>query len=188
MGFLLIVLGRRCRSIVAFAAAIVFSGVAWGGADSQSAEEIFPWNFGYAYPMWQEADDYRRISEYFTGKENQGGDMVLRTDGGVRQGLYFRVGLPVGQRIPKHARVRVEYLRSDIPQVLSEEFVLPLAKRGGLFSEVRFGLTGRAWPSQSLRLVAWKITLRDEAGRPLAQMQSYLWGLPKLDAQEPEEK
>lgn len=171
-------LGRRCWSMFALAAAIAFGGWLRAVEPAVTACEVFPWQLNYVYPVWQEAEDYKRISEYFTGKERTGGDVVLRTERAVREGLYFRIGLPWGEKAPEYARVQVEYLRSDEPRVRTEEFVL--SSSGGPFSEVRLGLTGTAWPEKRLRLVAWRVTLRDEAGRPLAQTQSYLWGLPEL--------
>jgi hypothetical protein len=40
-----------------------------------------------------EADRFVRLSEYFTGKENQGRRVFLRTDPESRGGLYFIVRL-----------------------------------------------------------------------------------------------
>lgn len=181
MGHVRTVLSRRCWKAFALASAIVFGGRLLAEEVTVPRDESFPWQLSYVYPVWQQAEDYKRISEYFTGKEPVGNDVILRTDRAIREGLYFRIGLPSGKNAPEHARVRVEYLRSDEPRVRTEEFILPTTASGGPFSEVRLGLTGAAWPKGKLRLVAWRVTLRDEAGRPLAQAQSYLWGFPSAE-------
>src|SRR4051812_20319151 len=42
---------------------------------------------------WREGASFKRISEYFTGKENMGDSVILRTRAEQRSGFYFFVRL-----------------------------------------------------------------------------------------------
>ncbi|MDR1497077.1 MAG: hypothetical protein LBS59_01495 [Puniceicoccales bacterium] len=129
---------------------------------------------GYIYTRWQEARDFKRISEYFTGREATGGNIVARSDATNRSGMYFRVGLPTDMHIPAHSVVTIDYVCSDSPQPRSHTFELP-ERTVFLFTELRLGLTGREWRDKETSLVAWCFTLRDNAGVVLARKQSFLW-------------
>lgn len=136
----------------------------------------------YVYPVWREAQDFKRISEYFTGRESQGGNIVVRTDKAERSGMYFHVGLPWGTRFKEGATAILEYIHSDGPGVETRTFALP-GMPSGIFAELHLGLTGQDWPGSTRRLrvshrrflVAWRLTLKDAAGAILARRQSFLW-------------
>jgi hypothetical protein len=138
----------------------------------------------YVYPAWREAQDFKRISEYFTGRENQGGNLILRTDEAERSGMYFHVGLPLGMRFEDGTTAVLEYIHSDAPDVETRTFVLP-EMPPGIFAELLLGLTGKDWPKSTRKakshhtrsLVAWRITLKDSAGVILVLRQSFLWAM-----------
>ncbi|MDR0536415.1 MAG: hypothetical protein LBG65_08745 [Puniceicoccales bacterium] len=150
--------------------------------------------FSYVRPEWHDERVFKRVSEYFTGKENQGGDVVLRSTPEVRRGMYFQIGLPLWTDIPGGSTLQVEYRRGDSRDVFSHIFQLP-AFRAHPFFEIRAGLTGPQWegpaaadapkPSparkiskpQKKRLVAWRVTLRTPDGR-VWESHSFLWELP----------
>lgn len=148
-----------------------------GGDDATTTQQEPPVRVSYVYPGWQDDVRFRRISEYFTGRENTGGDIIMRTHSTVRSGFYFRIGLPVGTRFPAHSTGTVEYIRSDNPDVHTHVFDLPALSLNP-FTEICLGLTGTSWPRRDLKLVAWRFTLKDNTGAILAQRQSFLWALP----------
>jgi hypothetical protein len=159
--------------------AVLLSGLAQtahGDGDDATATPP-PVRVSYVYPRWQDDAQFRRISEYFTGRENTGGDIVVRTHSPVRSGLYFRIGLPVGTQFPAHSTGTVEYIRSDSPDVRTHVFDLPALSLNP-FTEICLGLTGESWPKRDLSLVAWRFTLKDNTGAILARRQSFLWALP----------
>lgn len=125
------------------------------------------------------ANDFKRVSEYFTGKENKGGDIVLRTDSRDRRGLYFMVALDHLDKLPAGAVATVEFVAADKPEPRKHLFVLPPVAASDLFKELRLGFTGADWPQNDPDVIAWKVTLRDpKTGALLASDRSFLWELP----------
>ncbi len=105
------------------------------------------------------AEDFKRISEYFTGEENHGGDVVLYTDSTDRRGLYFMVALDRIDTLPEPTLAVVEYVTADKAEPQKCLFVLPALTTPGAFRELRLGVTGGDWPHANPKVVAWKITL-----------------------------
>src|SRR4051812_35790644 len=57
---------------------------------------------------WKEGNSFKRISEYFTGKENPGDTVVLRTRPDQRSGFYFFVRLNnAGSSTPVKVNVEI---------------------------------------------------------------------------------
>ncbi len=124
--------------------------------------------------------DFKRISEYFTGEENQGGDVVMYSDPSDRRGLYFMVALDRFDKLPSGVVAVLEYVSSEEAKPLKKTFLLPAASRYGIFRELRLGVTGKDWPATNPKVVAWKISLRDkETDTLMASAQSFLWALPE---------
>ncbi|MDR2863267.1 MAG: hypothetical protein LBV54_05275 [Puniceicoccales bacterium] len=134
----------------------------------------------YVYVRWQGATDFKRISEYFTGREDTGGNLIVRTDPAIRAGLYFRVGMPFGFQLPEHAKAVLEYVCDDAHAVSKHTFDLP-AMPGGPFAEILLGVTGKNWPDRKRKLVAWRITLTGENDTVIACRQSFLWSMREPD-------
>lgn len=134
------------------------------------------------------AQDFVRISEYFTDKENTSGRVILRTDPSERGGYYFIVSLTwhPGTTLPAGTQADLDYIRSDDPDTRHAHFVF--TQPTGTLPEILLGLTGKDWAEKNLKLTAYKITLKDADGKVLADRQSFLWAMPaepKADAPAP---
>ncbi len=123
---------------------------------------------------WRDAASFKRISEYFDGKENTGGEAVLRTHPDQRGGYYFlvRVTNPAAAR-PATARLQVITHTDAKPQTFT---FTPALKAGA--TVFHLGLTGPDWPDAKADPVAWKLELTDAEGKVLATEKSYLWDKP----------
>lgn len=131
------------------------------------------------------AQDFVRISEYFTDKENTSGRVILRTDPAERAGYYFIVSLEwhPGVTLPAGTQADLDYIRSDDPDTRHAHFVF--TEPTGTLPEILLGLTGQDWAAKNLKLTAYKVTLKNAEGKVLADRQSFLWALPaevKADA------
>ena len=127
-----------------------------------------------AFTGWRDAASFKRISEYFDGQENTGGQIVVRTHPDQRSGYYFLVrtanpGAPLGVKIslqlslPSEAKPRTYRFATEVPAGAA---VLNL------------GLTGADWPNAKTNPVAWKLDVLAPDGRVLASEKSYLWEKP----------
>lgn len=127
------------------------------------------------HPGWREAASFKRISEYFDGRENTGGELVFRTHPDRRGGYYFlvRVANPGAARAIT-ARLQVITETEAKPR---EYTFTPALKAGG--TVFHLGLTGSDWPEATATPVAWKLDLADTDGRVLATAKSYLWEKPQ---------
>lgn len=105
------------------------------------------------------ASDFTRISEYFTGDENHGGDVVLYSDSSDRSGLYFMVAIDRLGKLPDGAIAVLEYVTAEKAEPQKCLYVIPRLDDVGLFREFRLGITGQDWPAHNPKVVAWKITL-----------------------------
>jgi hypothetical protein len=126
------------------------------------------------YTGWRDAASFKRISEYFDGKENTGGLTILRTQPDQRAGYYFlvRTANPGG---PRSVSARLEVITSATARPTVH--TLPLALKAG-DTVVQLGLTGSDWPEARTSPVAWKLDLTDAGGRVLVTEKSYLWEKP----------
>lgn len=126
------------------------------------------------YPAWRDAASFKRISEYFTGRENTGGEQVIRTHPGERAGYYFLVRTRnTGAAQPAQARLSVISSLASEPRVF--EFPVELRAQDTVF---HLGLTGGDWNDAQANPVAWKLELLDASGRTLVTEKSYLWEKP----------
>ena len=121
--------------------------------------------------------DFVRIPEYFTGKEYQGNQVIVRTKNS-RAGLYFVLELdePL-EKLPKNCEVFVEIVRSDGPEAKLYKLSLPAETKGR--REVLLGITGDDWESPKIKPIAWRIEIKDGTGKVIASKQSFLWGHEK---------
>jgi hypothetical protein len=127
-----------------------------------------------------DAGRFKRISEYFDDQENKGGHVVERTQPNDRTGYYFIVDLDwhPGVIMPAGTKVVLDYIRGDNPTPRQAVFTFP--KAASTWSEIFVGLTGSDWPSATMELVAYKLTIETADGTVLAQHKSFLWDLPDL--------
>ena len=132
-------------------------------------------DFLHVWPSWREAEAFDRISEYFGGGENRGGQVILRTQPGVRAGYYFLMRVKSATARPG-VRIEVHVIRPDAPEpkVFAFATALPAGE-----AVLQLGLTGPDWPGGEKRNpVAWKITVLDAAGKLLNEHKSFLWEKP----------
>lgn len=130
--------------------------------------------FVRVFTGWRDASSFKRISEYFTGREDTGDEVVLRTQPDERAGYYFlvRTANVGGER---DARFELDVILPNAPEPRRHVFPARLPTGGALF---RLGLTGADWPDRTVDAVAWRLELRGEDGTLLASARSYLWEKP----------
>jgi hypothetical protein len=128
----------------------------------------------HTYTGWRDAASFKRISEYFDGKENTGGEIVLRTHPDQRGGYYFlvRIANP-GAPFPSRIVLRIVTPDSATPRTFTFNPTLPAHD-----AVLELGLTGADWPDRKINAVAWRLDVFDDAGRMLATGKSYLWDKP----------
>jgi hypothetical protein len=129
------------------------------------------------YTGWREAASFKRISEYFTGRENSGGEIVLRTHPALRGGYYFLIRL-ANPGTPVAARIVLQVVTPDsaTPRNFTFDATLPSHD-----SVLDLGLTGDDWPDPTVHAVAWRFDVFDGSGQTLATGKSYLWDKPAGD-------
>jgi hypothetical protein len=123
---------------------------------------------------WRDAASFKRIAEYFTGREHTGDEIVRRTQPAERAGYYFlaRTANP-GPARP--ARFELAVILPRAPEARRHSFPVELPAGKALFN---LGLTGADWPGRETDAVAWQLELRAEDGTLLATARSYLWEKP----------
>ena len=132
----------------------------------------------YAVFSWKDAADFKRISEYFTDRENTGSACVVRTNPETREGLYLILGLEVSEKIPDDSTATLRYFRPDKVGEQRATFRLPEFK-SSVSGEILLGLTGSAWPEElkKRRPSAWQLSVTAPDGTLLVYRRSYLWTL-----------
>ncbi|MDB6094613.1 MAG: hypothetical protein JWM32_2175 [Verrucomicrobia bacterium] len=132
-------------------------------------------DFVRVWPEWRDAESFDRISEYFTGKENTGRETVRRSQVENRAGFYFvtRVRNNAGEQ--PAAKMVLSVIRPDAPQVRQYTFPVPLPRGETVYN---LGLTGKDWPGNKARPVAWKLEVVSTDGTTLATSKSFLWEKP----------
>ncbi|WP_438479667.1 hypothetical protein [Oleiharenicola lentus] len=123
---------------------------------------------------WRDASSFRRVSEYFTGKENPGDSTILRTHAEERSGYYFLVRLAnTGGVTPVKIQLHLVTPIDAKPKLYTFETTLQPKK-----NILNLGLTGTDWPDSKANPVAWKIDVLASDGALIASEKSYLWNNP----------
>ena len=157
---------KRSLRTLPFLALLSFSSLGLSETRIRSVSEAY----------WT-ARDFSRIPEYFTGKEYQGNQVIVRTQD-ARAGLYFVLELTEAlEKLPKNCEVFVEVVRSDGPEAKLYKLSIPNETKGR--REVLLGITGDDWDSPKIKPVAWRIEIKDSTGKLIASKQSFLWGHEK---------
>ena len=126
-------------------------------------------------PGWRDAASFRRISEYFTGKENTGGITVLRSRPDDRAGYYWLVRVKNPGAVISGARFELQVIALGSPQPKTFKFPAALRAGSALYD---LGLTGGDWPAPKARPAAWHLQILSGDGQVLAEKKSFLWTPP----------
>lgn len=128
---------------------------------------------------FREHYDFVRISEYFSGKENTSGQIILRSQENQRRGLYFHIAIrDGGTRMPvQNQKLILKILDSESIDFKTHSFDLSseILQNG----RILLGLCGEDWISSKLIPIAWHLELQSKNGKILADTQSYLWSHKK---------
>jgi hypothetical protein len=127
-------------------------------------------------PRYIETEQFKRISEYMTGREHIGDRVILRTQPEHRAGYYFILVLDHDvSRLPNGTVVVGEFYTPQSLGKQTHEFTLPSQRAST--DEIFVGLTGEDWPKKDGVPAAWRFTIKDANGAVLGEKQSYLWSL-----------
>lgn len=126
------------------------------------------------YAGWKEGASFKRISEYFNGKENTGGTIVLRTHPDQRSGFYFFVRTS-NPGAPVTVKINLELITPTDTKPKTYTFSTDLKAGQNVLD---LGLTGDDWPDANANPVAWKIDFMGSGDDLLASEKSYLWEKP----------
>ena len=127
-------------------------------------------------PRYMETEQFKRIAEYMTGKENPGRRVIMRTNPRQRNGYYFVLTLNRNVRtLPADVYVQGEFYTSKSLDMQTHRFEFPSILPNT--REIFIGLTGNDWPQKDAIPAAWRFTIKNSRGEILAQEQSYLWSL-----------
>lgn len=155
---------------------IAFIGILLTGCASTPDKPLSSVEIKEIKPRYIPEENFKRISEYWSGAENQGKRVILRTDPEVRDGYYFTLVLDEKVRdLPRGSVITGEFFTPVSTDVQVHDFRLPnkLPKT----KEIFLGLTGADWPQAESVPGAWRFTIKDANGAVLAAKQSYLWSM-----------
>jgi hypothetical protein len=122
-------------------------------------------------------NDFQSISEFFSGKENTGKYLILRTTPEERAGVYIDIRLdekvaelPSGS----NAILHVVFDNNRNPQI----FTFPIKGEKLDTKKVLLGITGDQWKNKP-KSIAWLLELRDASNNVICSKKSFLWELPQ---------
>jgi len=136
------------------------------------ADEV---KFVRVWPAWRDAASFERISEYFTGKENPGSQVLLRSHPEIRSGFYFLARVTNSGPALTSAKVILTVITPDSPKAKAYTFPAALPAGDTVFN---LGLTGADWVGEKIHPVAWKIEVVATDGHLLGAAKSFLWEKP----------
>jgi len=149
---------------------LAFSLMFWG---PHSAKDHSLVEFVRVWPQWRGAGEFKRISEYFTGRENESGLQIRRSQPQSRAGYYFLARVRHKTVTLAGAKFQLHVIRVDAPE---PKPVLEFAADTGPGEDVfEIGLTGKDWTDAKEHPVAWRLDLVGPDGHLLAWSQSFLW-------------
>jgi hypothetical protein len=129
------------------------------------------------WPAYRTADSFERISEFIDGRENTGGQTILRSQPATRDGFYFLTRLKNSGPALENIRVELDILTPVSPEPRRvTTFAATTIPAGSHVFQI--GLTGTDWPDAQVQSVAWQLRILDAEGRELLREQSFLWSQP----------
>ena len=124
-----------------------------------------------------EAGTFTRVSEYFTGHENQGRRVIVRSDPENRGGLYFIIRFSESTKdFPQGLRLAVDYYSMKQGKLDHQEFELPYPMKRT--NKIFAGITAEETKDTTLP-IAWRIQLLRQDGSVYSELKSYLWEMPE---------
>ena len=118
-------------------------------------------------------NDFVRFSEFFTGRENTGNYVIIRSQK-ERSGLYFYLPLNESKiRVDKIFYFKLSLIDSRNPKARNFDFLMPEKEK--FPKNILLGITGEDWAEKEDRLVAWEIKILDEGEKNLCVAKSSLW-------------
>lgn len=126
------------------------------------------------YTGWRDAASFKRISEYFDGKEHTGREIILRSHPDQRAGYYYLVRLK-NSGAPVKARVHLELIGQGWTAPRTTVFPVDIPAGSTVF---QLGLTGPEWQDAKVQPIAWSLQVLADGGQVLATEKSYLWEKP----------
>lgn len=158
------------RALVLFLAFAALAP-AFARADASAAADV---QIVRVFTGWRYAASFKRISEYFTGRENTDGEIVVRSQPATRAGYYFLVRT-ANTAAPFRGTFKFTVVLPKSPDLRVFTFTADVPAGQTVF---HFGLTGADWPGAEVDASAWRLELLDAAGATLAAEKSYLWEHP----------
>lgn len=110
-------------------------------------------------------------------EDEEGHDVVLRTDTASRIGYHFFIALDRGFSPPAGSKVRVQYVAKEGEAATDRTMALP-RNPGWWFGEIVVALTGADAPTPRWKPLAWRVSILGPDGKELAVRRSFLWGMP----------
>jgi len=129
------------------------------------------------YTGWRDGASFKRIAEYFAGKEHPGREIVRRSHPDQRTGYYFlvRVKNPGGAQA---VQFELQWIEQGVAAARTAVFPAELPAGAGVF---QLGLTGPGWQDATKQPMAWRLEIHAADGQVLAAEQSYLWEKPTTE-------
>ena len=131
--------------------------------------------FVRVWPGWRNADSFRRVSEYFSGKENTGGQVIVRTRPDSRDGFYFLARIKNSTTPLAGAKFVLSLIGPERPETRVYTFPVAVPACETVY---QLGLTGADWLGPKIHPVAWKLELVTADDKPVATEHSFLWEKP----------
>lgn len=151
-------------------------GLAFTGCASTPDEPLRSVEIKEIKPRYIPEENFKRISEYWSGSENKGRRVILRSDPEARDGYYFTLVLDEKVRdLPRGSVITGEFYTPVSKDLQTHEF--PLPNKLPKTKEIFVGLTGADWPESDAVPGAWRFTIRNASGEVLARKKSYLWSM-----------
>lgn len=126
------------------------------------------------YTGWREGASFKRIAEYFDGKEHSGRETIVRSHPDQRTGFYFLVRVKNPGAVQK-VQFSLQLIEQGVPAPRTTVF--PTELKSGP-QVVLLGLTGPEWQDPKAQPVAWHVQVLTEDGQVLVAEKSYLWEKP----------
>ncbi|MDQ8205696.1 hypothetical protein [Pelagicoccus sp. SDUM812003] len=119
----------------------------------------------------RDADSFKRLSEYLTGKRSDGRYSVLRTLPESRDGFYISLKSESKETPASTDKVVLSFVRPGTQEIETRVFEqAKLSKK-----RILVGLTGEQWSQADSWPVAWKVEFFDADETLLDSVTSFLW-------------